>query len=144
MTIAAILRQKGHTIATALPGDTIAAVCRVLVEHRIGALPVLDEKGQIIGMLSERDVVRALVAHGPSTLEMSVSHLMTRTIRTALPTTSVVEAMELMTQGRFRHLPVLENGKLVGIVSIGDVVKARIDSAEQTADSLRAYVVGAA
>jgi CBS domain-containing protein len=144
MTIAAILKHKGHAIATAAPEDTVGAVCRILAEHKIGALPVLDERGHIAGMLSERDIVRALAAHGPLALEMSASQLMTRTIRTAVPATSVVQAMELMTEGRFRHLPVVEAGKLIGIVSIGDVVKARIDDAEQTVDSLRAYVAGAA
>jgi CBS domain-containing protein len=144
MTIAAILRHKGHTIATATPSATVGDVCHILAEHRIGALPVVDEQGHIVGMLSERDVVRALAAHGPLALEMSAARLMTRAIRTAVPSTTIGEAMAIMTEGRFRHLPVLEAGRLVGIVSIGDVVKARIDEADQVVDSLRAYVAGAA
>ena len=144
MTIAAILKHKGHAIATAKPGDSVGDVCRMLAEHKIGALPVLDEQGHIVGMLSERDVVRSLATHGPLTMELSVAKLMTRTIRTATPSTTVVQAMEMMTAGRFRHLPVMEAGRLVGIVSIGDVVKARIEAAEQTVDSLKAYVAGAA
>jgi len=144
MSIAAILRSKGHAITTVGPLTTIAEVCSILADHRIGALPVTDDadQGIILGMLSERDIVRVIALHGPAALVLTAEQVMTRHIRTASPRASVSEAMELMTQGRFRHLPVVESGRMVGLVSIGDVVKERIDQALQEADSLKAYVAG--
>jgi CBS domain-containing protein len=146
MTIAAILKHKGAEIVCVDPAMTVAAICQTLAEARIGAVPVMPkgERNQLLGMLSERDIIRALAAHGAAALQMRAEDLMTRSVRTGTPKTTVPEAMELMTEGRFRHLPIIQGGYLMGIVSIGDVVKARIDSAETEVDSLKAYVAGAA
>ncbi len=144
MILAHILKQKDGHIAAVAPTDTIAAVVETLGARRIGAVLVLDAGGQLLGIVSERDVVRSLARAGAGTLEMTAGQLMTRELRVAAPTTSVSEAMSLMTEGRFRHLPVMEGGHLVGIVSIGDVVKERVSEQEHEVDSLRAYVAGAA
>jgi len=144
MTVAAILRHKGYEIASIPPTATIAEVARTLSQRRIGAVLVMDSADQLLGIVSERDIVTSLAANGATTLEMTAGQLMTRTLKTATPRTTVAEAMEMMTAGRFRHLPVVENGALVGLVSIGDVVKARILQQESEVDSLKAYVSGAA
>jgi CBS domain-containing protein len=142
-TVAAILKHKGTDIASVSPTATMAEVSALLAERRIGAVLVLDAADQLLGIVSERDIVRALAANGARTLEMTAGQLMTRALRTASPATSIVEAMTLMTAGRFRHLPVVDGRALVGIVSIGDVVKGRIMEQETEVDSLRAYVAGA-
>jgi CBS domain-containing protein len=144
MTVAAILKHKGSEVASVRPVATIAEVARLLSARRIGGVVVLDAAGQLLGILTERDMVHALAAHGAHALDMTAAQLMTRAVTTATPHTSVHQAMAIMTQGRFRHLPVLEHGKLAGIVSIGDVVKARIMQQEAEVDSLKAYVSGAA
>jgi CBS domain-containing protein len=144
MTIAAILKHKGHEIASVAPTATIAEVVGMLSRRRIGAALVLDAAGQLLGIVSERDIVHCLATHGTRTLEMTAGQLMTRELHTASPHTTVAEAMGMMTEGRFRHLPVLEEGFLVGLVSIGDVVKARMTQQEHEVDSLKAYVAGAA
>jgi CBS domain-containing protein len=144
MTVAAILKRKGSDVAAAGPDQTIADITRLLAARRIGAVVVMSEAGHLMGILSERDIVRALAEHGPATLQMTASSLMTREVITATPHTSVEEAMAAMSGGRFRHLPVVENGKLAGLVSIGDIVKARMDTQATEVDSLKAYVAGAA
>jgi CBS domain-containing protein len=144
MTIAGILKHKGGNVTSVPPGITIAEVAQVLASRRIGAVLVLDSGEQLLGILSERDIVASLAEHGPRTLEMTAAQLMTSEVQTATQRTTVNEAMAMMTDGRFRHIPVVEEGKLVGLVSIGDVVKAKISDAEQEVDSLRAYVAGAA
>lgn len=142
MTIAAILRHKGHEVARVAPTATIAEVARRLGEKRIGAILVLDAADQLLGIVSERDIVRALPTHGARTLDMTAAQLMTQVLHTATPHTSVAAAMAQMTERRVRHLPVLDGGRLIGIVSIGDVVKARSDQQDQEVDSLKAYVAG--
>ena len=142
MTIAALLKQKGHEVTSVDPTQTIADVANLLTAKRIGAVLVTDSAQQLLGILSERDIVKTLAAHGARALEMTAGQLMTRDVQTATPQTTVPEAMAMMTQGRFRHVPVMENGALVGLISIGDVVKARITQQEHEVDSLRAYVVG--
>jgi CBS domain-containing protein len=144
MTIAGILKHKGHDVTTVAPAMTIAEVTQVLASRRIGAVLVLDSAGQLLGILSERDIVAALAEHGAGTLDMTAAQIMTREVQTASERTTVDQAMGMMTTGRFRHIPVVEEGRLVGLVSIGDVVKAKISTAEQEVDSLRAYVAGAA
>jgi CBS domain-containing protein len=144
MTVAAILRHKGYQVASVPPTSTIAEVAQTLSERRIGAVLVLDTAEQLLGIVSERDIVQSLAANGAKTLEMTAGQLMTRALQTATPHTTVAQAMEMMTAGRFRHLPVIEHGALVGLVSIGDVVKARILQQESEVDSLKAYVSGAA
>lgn len=144
MTVAAILKHKGSEIASVQPGQSVAEVARLLSERRIGAVPVLGPTRQLQGIISERDIVHALARHGAAALDMPVAALMTRDVTTAAPSTTVAQAMEMMTAGRFRHLPVLEAGRMVGIISIGDVVKVRIETQAVEVDSLKAYVAGAA
>jgi CBS domain-containing protein len=142
MTIAAILKQKGGHVSSVAPTTTIAELVQQLAAKRIGAVLVMDADAQILGILSERDIVGSLAANGASTLGMTAGDLMTRSVKTASPRISVAEAMSIMTEGRFRHLPVVEGGVLLGIISIGDVVKARIMQQEHEVDSLKAYVAG--
>jgi CBS domain-containing protein len=144
MTLAAILKTKGKDVVSVAPTSTIAEVVKVLSARRIGGVVVLDAASQLLGIFTERDIVHALAAHGARALEMTSAQLMTRNIITATPETTVNGAMALMSQGRFRHLPVMDNGRLVGLVSIGDVVKSRIQQQEADVDSLKAYVAGAA
>ena len=143
-TVAAILKHKGYQVTTIEPTATIAHVVDVLAEHRIGAALVIDTADQLLGIVSERDIVRCLAANGASTLTMTAGQLMTRALQLARPETTVAEAMSMMTMGRFRHLPVMDRGVLVGLISIGDVVKARIMEQESEVDSLKAYVAGTA
>ncbi len=143
-TVAAILKHKGYQVTTIEPTATIARVVSLLAEHRIGAVLVIDRADQLLGIVSERDIVRSLAANGAQTLEMTAGQLMTRALQVAHPGTTVAEAMTKMTVGRFRHLPVMERHTLVGLISIGDVVKARIMEQESEVDSLRAYVAGSA
>ncbi len=143
MTVAAILKHKGYEIARVTPTALVSEIAETLVERRIGAVLVLDASDQLLGIVSERDIVRALAANGARTLEMTAGQLMTRALRTATPRTTIPEAMTMMTAGRFRHVPVVDDNRLIGIVSIGDVVKARIMEQETEVDSLRAYVAGA-
>ena len=144
MTVAAILKHKGNQITTVVPTASIAEVTEVLATHRIGAVLVMDRAEQLLGIVSERDVVRSLSANGVRTLEMTAGQLMTRALQLATPDTTVGEAMRMMTEGRFRHLPVIHHDRVVGLISIGDVVKARIMQQAQEVDSLKAYVAGAA
>ncbi len=142
MTVAAILRHKGHEIASVSPTTRVANVTTTLAEWRIGAVLVRDSAGQLLGIVSERDIVRCLAREGAACLDMTAAQLMTRTLHTVEPATSTAQAMAMMTGGRVRHLPVLEGDTLVGMVSIGDVVKAQLDEQAQEVDSLRAYVAG--
>jgi CBS domain-containing protein len=143
-TVAAILKHKGYQVTTIEPTATIAHVADVLAERRIGAVLVVDRAEQLLGIVSERDIVRCLAANGARTLEMTAGQLMTRALQVAQPETTVAEAMAKMTLGRFRHMPVLERDRLVGLISIGDVVKARIMEQEDEVDNLKAYVAGSA
>lgn len=142
MHIAAVLKRKGSTIISARPADPAAAVARTLAQHRIGAVLVMGDNGTPIGILSERDIVRAVAADGPAALERPAAELMTRELVTGRPTDTVSRIMAVMTERRIRHLPIMEDGQLVGLVSIGDVVKARLDDAELEVESLRGYVAG--
>ena len=140
MTVAAILKHKGSDVFSIVADTSVAALVALLAERRIGAVPVLDGAGQLLGIVGERDVVMALVAHGAAALEMKVTTFMTRSPHTGTPATTVEEAMHLMTDGRFRHLPILQDSRIIGMISIGDVVKARIMQQAQEVDSLKAYV----
>lgn len=142
MTIAAILKHKGSEVTTVAPGDTVAAVAATLTRHRIGAAPVVDADGALAGIVSERDIVICLATHGARALEMAVSEIMTGSPQVVALSTTEAEAMEIMTNGRFRHLPVVAGGRMIGLISIGDVVKARIMAQETEVSSLRAYVAG--
>jgi CBS domain-containing protein len=144
MTIASILRHKGSAVVSVAPDLPVAALARLLGQKRIGAVLVQDSDGALRGIVSERDIVGAIGRHGAAALDMSAAELMTADVRTATPATTVHQAMSMMTTGRFRHLPVMDGQRLVGLVSIGDIVKARIDEQAQEVDSLTAYVAGAA
>jgi CBS domain-containing protein len=141
-TVAAILKHKGYHVSTVDPTTLVSDVAALLSERRIGAALVMDEADQLLGIVSERDIVRALAANGARTLEMTAGQLMTRAVQVARPETSVMEAMQMMTAGRFRHLPVVDHETLVGLISIGDVVKARIMQQDTVVESLTAYVSG--
>ncbi len=140
MTVSAILAGKGREIISVKEDRTLTQVCAVLAERRIGAVVVLDGAGGLAGIFSERDVVRALAKDGPLSLERPVAEYMTRAVQTCTPQEPVSTVMSRMTAGRFRHLPVLENGSLVAVISIGDVVKHRIAQAEQEAEDMRSYI----
>ena len=142
MTVAAILRQKGHEIASVSPATKISQLTATLTEWRIGAVLVLDAAGQMLGIVSERDIVRCLARDGGACLEMTAAQLMTRVLHTVTLSTPTNIAMGMMTASRVRHLPVLDGEKLVGMISIGDVVKAQLDEQAQEVDSLKAYVSG--
>ncbi|MGC8476978.1 MAG: CBS domain-containing protein [Acetobacteraceae bacterium] len=141
-TIAAILRHKGDEVITVAPETTVPELARVLRDRRIGAVLVTGPDDQLLGIVSERDIVASLGGAGAVTLEMTAAQLMTRVLSTIGPRDSVERAMILMTERRVRHLPVLEAGHIVGLVSIGDVVKARILDQDQAVEHLRAYIAG--
>ena len=143
MTVAAMLKHKGHDVVSVPPTLSVAEIARLLSERHIGAVLVRTDAGPLLGVLSERDIIHALAANGAGALTMTAAQIMTHAPKCATPQTTITEAMEMMTEGRFRHLPVLDHGQLVGIVSIGDVVKARIMQQDHEVDSLKAYVAGA-
>jgi len=144
MTVRAILDSKGHHIVSIEPDIKLSDAVKILSERRIGAVLVIDRADQLLGIVSERDIVRGLAANGPRTVDMTAGQLMTRTVQVAHPDTTVTEAMHVMTIGRFRHLPVVDRDTLVGLISIGDVVKARIMAQDSMVESLTAYVAGSA
>ena len=141
MHVAAVLKRKGTDIVSVHPDDSIGTVARTLAEHRIGAVLVTDG-GAPVGILSERDIVRGVAKQGAAILRQPVSTLMTRDLVTCRPDDSVAQVMETMSERRIRHLPVMDGGRLVGLISIGDAVKARLDDAELEVESLRGYVAG--
>ncbi len=142
MTIAAVLRNKGSEVETIAADATLFEAVRRLGEKRIGALPVVEE-GQITGIMSERDVIYCLRSHGAEVLDWPVSRVMSSPAITASPDTEVLSALALMTQRRIRHLPVVEGGEIRGIVSIGDLVKHRMERIEAEAEAMRAYIQSA-
>ena len=140
MLITEILKAKGDTVFTVAPDDTVARAAARLHDHRVGALVVHDEQDGIAGIFSERDVVRALARGGGAALEQPVSAFMTRDVIYAAPGEPVDSLLGRMTDRRIRHLPVSERGRLVGIVSIGDLVKVKIAEAVEEAQSLKTYI----
>ncbi len=142
MKVQAMLAAKGGKVITTRPETTIATAIRMLKLENIGALVVTDNGDRIVGIVSERDVVRALVEHGAELLEMRVGELMTRTVKTSPPEANIKDVMAEMTRSRIRHLPILDGGKLCGIISIGDVVKNRLEELETETNVLRDYIVG--
>ncbi len=142
MKVKTMLSTKGSKVVTARSDTTVETAVRMLKLEGIGALVVSDDGSKILGILSERDVVRALVDHGGDLLTMPVSKLMTRTVKTCTPDANIQEVMSEMTRSRIRHLPVVEGGKLRGIISIGDVVKNRLEELETETTVLRDYIVG--
>jgi CBS domain-containing protein len=140
MTVKAILSRKGNDVVTADPTTTLSEVVRILAARRIGAVVVTGADRRIVGILSERDVVRVLGDKGPAALDLPISEVMTRKVTTCSMRDTVAELMERMTEGKFRHVPVLDDGRLAGIVSIGDVVKWRVHEIEDESDALRDYI----
>jgi CBS domain-containing protein len=137
MTIAGVLDTKGRTVHTVLPWATVAEAVQQLNRYQIGALVVNDSTHPVLGILSERDLVRELARRGPEVLDQQVDSVMTKHIATVPPDESVTRAMQMMTRWRYRHLPVVDGGKLVGIVSIGDLVKSRLRDLELETGVLR-------
>jgi CBS domain-containing protein len=142
MSIRALLAGRDGPVIAADTTARVSDVVQLLVDHRIGAVPVVDQ-GAIAGIFSERDIIRALAAHGAAALNGPVSAVMTSPAITVDPDMPVLSALSLMTKRRFRHLPVVDGGKMVGFVSIGDLVKYRIDNIEKEAAALRDYITSA-
>jgi CBS domain-containing protein len=140
MTVKTVLSTKGTEVITIAPTASMEQAIATLTQHRIGALVVLGAEGRMIGVLSERDIVRALAEHGIGVLNQPLSQSMTRTVVTCCESDSIAEIMERMTHGRFRHIPVVDDDRLVGIVSIGDVVKQRLTEMERETEALRDYI----
>ena len=142
MSIAAVLRSKGSGVETIGADSPVFDAVRKLGEKRIGALPVV-EQGRISGIISERDVIYCLRDHGPEVLDWPVARVMSSPAITADSSMDVLAALALMTQRRIRHLPIVEGGEIRGIVSIGDLVKHRMERIEAEADAMRAYIQSA-
>ncbi|MDC7677767.1 CBS domain-containing protein [Asticcacaulis machinosus] len=140
MLINQLLNTKGHQVFTVSPEETVSAIAALLYARRVGAFIVADKIGRVVGIVSERDVIRALAQIGPDALSRSVTDIMTKDVISASPCESIEVLLERMTDRRIRHLPVMDGTKLVGIVSIGDLVKARISVAEAEAQGLKAYI----
>jgi CBS domain-containing protein len=140
MFVADILKGKGSSIVSVSPEQHISEALSMMAQHRIGAVLVVDGQGGIAGILSERDMVRAMHKLGKAAFDKSVGDLMTTPVVTCSPKDPVPAIEGMMTSQRFRHVPVLDDGKLVGIISIGDVVKTRIEEAEAEVDALRRYI----
>jgi CBS domain-containing protein len=142
-TVAIIINAKGRSVITLSPQRTLREAVDLLAERRIGALVVTGVDGAVLGILSERDVVRVLASEGARVLDDKVSRIMTSRVKTCTPYDTVEDVMEMMTAGRFRHVPVMDGGKLAGIVSIGDVVKHRLADFENEHKALREYIATA-
>lgn len=143
MNVEHILQVKGHDVLTIAPGDTLADAARVLTDKKIGAVVVAGQDQSVLGILSERDIVRAVARAGIGALENPVSQHMTGKVVTCTRQTSINELMEAMTERKFRHMPVVENGRLCGIISIGDVVKYRLAEIEAESQAMREYIATA-
>ena len=140
MTVARILAEKGRDVFTTQPHRTLGEVITLLAAKGVGAVVVVDASLSVLGILSERDVVRVIAQNGAAALDDPVSRFMTPKVTTVTREASVDQLMETMTQGRFRHLPVVEDGRLIGIVSIGDVVKRHVSMIDSERQALRQYI----
>lgn len=141
MFVSDILSQKGGLVFSVTAGTSVAEVAKQLSARRIGSVLVLNDESSVLGIVSERDLVRALASHGIEALELETRQIMTRDVVTCDPDDSIDEVMQTMTNGRFRHLPVVRHGELLGLISIGDVVKARLEEAKHETEALKAYIV---
>jgi CBS domain-containing protein len=140
MLVSQILKNKGDLVFTASPHETVAAAAALLHSRRVGALVIVDDQDMVIGILSERDIVRVVAEKGPAGLAQPVSSCMSHDVIFAAPTETVHSLLERMTDRRIRHLPVLKDGRLAGLVSIGDLVKSKIAESEAEAENLKAYI----
>jgi CBS domain-containing protein len=143
MSVAHILSTKGRAVHTAMASDKLETIAKVLADKRIGSVIITDAKGGIAGILSERDIVRAVARNGAGALAQPASSVMSSDVRTCGPNDSEAELMAVMTAHRIRHLPVVENGRLAGMISIGDVVKFRIEAIEREAEDMKSYIATA-
>jgi CBS domain-containing protein len=143
MTVKAILSRKGTDVVTVEPKTNLNEAVQLLGQRRIGAVVVTGADRRVIGILSERDIVRAMGERGHQILDETVDSVMTRRVVTCAEADTVAEIMERMTAGKFRHLPVIENGRLAGIISIGDVVKYRLEEIEKESEALKEYILTA-
>lgn len=141
MFVSDILSQKGGLVFSVTAGTSVAEVAKQLSGRRIGSVLVLNDESSVLGIVSERDLVRALAGHGIKAMELEARQIMTREVVTCDPDDSIDEVMQIMTNGRFRHLPVVRHGELLGLISIGDVVKARLEEAKHETEALKAYIV---
>jgi CBS domain-containing protein len=143
MTVSMILAGKGREVVSIEPHASLAAAINLLAEKRIGALLILGADRRVVGILSERDIVRALAERGAAALDEPVSKTMTRKVYTCSEGETVASIMESMTQGKFRHVPVVDQGQVVGIISIGDVVKHRLQEMERDTAAMHDYILTA-
>ncbi|MBX3579837.1 MAG: CBS domain-containing protein [Rhizobiaceae bacterium] len=143
MTVKAILEQKGYDVFTLGPDAKLSEAVKVLAEHRVGALVITKGDKRIAGILSERDIVRVIARDGAAALDTPIRDAMTAKVKVCHEHSTVNDVMEIMTRGRFRHLPVEKDGMLYGIVSIGDVVKRRIEDVEREAEEIKQYIATA-
>ena len=142
VSVKTILEEKGRDVVTLAPSATLAEAAGTLNDKRIGAVVIIGMEGRIAGIFTERDLVHAIARSGASALEQPVSSVMTSNVHRCHESTMIGELMEVMTARRFRHVPVETDGKLAGIISIGDVVKSRIRQVEQEAEEIKAYIAG--
>ncbi len=140
MNVASILKVKGKSVATARPEDTLESIAQKLASRKIGAIVIVGDGGNVAGIISERDIVRAVAEQGPASLQQPVSNVMTTSVMSCNESSTLDQMMAVMTQGRFRHVPVIEEGALVGIISIGDVVKHHIAEVEMEVTAMRDYL----
>jgi len=140
MFVSDILSQKGGLVFTVTQGTTVAQITQQLSTRRIGAVLVMTDSGSVVGIVSERDLVCATARHGGAALELEARQVMTRDVVTCHPDDPIEHVMAQMTSGRFRHLPVMDRDELIGLISIGDVVKARLEEAQHESEALRAYI----
>ena len=140
MQVASILANKGRNVVTARPDSSIPEIAQLLKSKKIGAAVVVDDAAKVVGIISERDLVHGLARHGARLLDMQVGELMTRDVVTCRANLDIDSIMKEMTDSRIRHIPVVEGGRLAGIISIGDVVKHRLDELEDEANQLKRYI----
>jgi len=140
MTVKAILDTKGGSVITIEPTASLEQAAKILAERRIGALVVTGPEQRVVGIVSERDIVAMLAARGCHALDVPLTAVMTRKVTTCSPADTISTIMERMTEGKFRHVPVVEQGRLTGIISIGDVVKHRLQQMETEQNALRDYI----
>ena len=143
MTVKAILSRKGSDVVTIAPTANLSEAVTLLAEKRIGAVIVTGADNRVAGILSERDIVRALGERGADALGDNIAAVMTRKVTTCVEADTVADIMERMTTGKFRHVPVVEQGRLAGVISIGDVVKFRVEEIERESEALREYIATA-
>jgi CBS domain-containing protein len=143
MTVRKILNLKGSDVVTIAPEKKLLDAIALLTKHRIGALIVTGKKSEVLGVLSERDIVRLLSNKDNNRFENTVESAMTSPVKSCEPDDTIQRIMHVMTQGRFRHMPVVENGKLAGVISIGDVVKLRLEEMERESEHLKEYIATA-